>query len=221
METRDGTKTLILSTAEMLIGREGVCSITTRRIAQEAGVNPAALNYHFGSKEELVEMVLDRMLDRLFGDWARILEIEEMSLPVRIYCILDHTMETISNNPGMVSSHLFDPLVSVERRVLFAGRMGEFLRNLPVMLEEHLPLQAEDIRLYLGQAMLSAISASAVPELFREIAEEDILSGPARSRYISGLMRRFLRVELKASEIIQSDIARVRKLAFSRREVDR
>jgi hypothetical protein len=67
--------------------------------------------------------------------------------------------------------------------------------------------------------MLSAISAAAVPELFREITEEDISSGPARSRYISGLMRRFLRIELKASDIIQSDIARVRKLAFSAREV--
>lgn len=218
MDIGEKTRRTILDTAERLIGTEGVCSITTRRIAEEAGVNPAALNYHFGSKEELVEKVLDRMLDKLFGDWSRILDIDEMSLPVRLYCLFDYTMETIIKYPGMLSSHLFDPLVERSRRLIFAERMGGFLRELPVKLEEHLPLQAQEIRLYLGQAMLSAISAASVPELFREITEEDISSGPARSRYITGLMRKFLRIELTASDIIHSDIARVRRLAFAPKE---
>lgn len=206
----------ILVAAERLIAEEGVCSITTRRIAAEAGVNAAALNYHFGSKEELVEKVLDRMLEGIFCDWSRILEIGEMSLPVRLYCLFDHSMEILMNKPGILSSHLFDPLVKKDRRAVFAERIGQFLRDLPVKLEEHLPLQAGEIRLNLGQAMLSAICAAAVPELFWEIAEEDISSGPARSRYIRGLMSRFLRIELQSSDIIRSDIARVRTLAFPR-----
>lgn len=70
----------------------------------------------------------------------------------------------------------------------------------------------------MGQAMLSAISAAVIPQLFKEITDWEILSGPARSRYIKGPMRRFLRIELKASDIIKSDIARVRTLAFSKRE---
>ncbi len=221
MEKDGDTKRKILKTAEMLIGNESVCSITTRRIAEEADVNPAALNYHFGSKKELIDLALSQMMDSMFNDWLRILEIRDMALPVRLYCMIDHTMESIIKYPGMLSSHLFDPTVSIDKRVAFAGRMGEFLRSLPVQLEEELPLQAEEIRLNLGQVILSAISAAAVPELFREIAEEDISSDPARSRFITGLMKRFLRIEIKASEIIQSDIARVRKLAFDEREVGR
>lgn len=216
MKNDGKTRRDIMMAAEKLIAEEGVCSITTRRIAEVAGVNAAALNYHFGSKEELVRKVLDRMLDGVFGDWKRILEIEDMSLPVRIYCLFDHTMETLVSKPGILISHLFDPLVEKDRKAVFAKRTGQFLQDLPVKLEEHLPLQAGDIRLNLGQAMLSAISAAAIPELFREIAEDDISSGPARSRYIRGLMSRFLRIELQSSDIIRSDIARVRTLAFSR-----
>lgn len=218
MKDEGGTRREIIETAARLIAAEGVCSISTRRIAGEAGVNVAALNYHFGTKEELIEKVLDRMLDRLFDDWTSILEIDEMSLPVRIYCLLDHTMQTVMASPGMLTSHLFDPLVDNGRRLVFAERMGDFLRKLPVQLEEHLPLQAKDIRLYLGQTMLLAVTAAAVPELFRQIAGEDIASGPARSRYLTGLMRKFLRIELQASDVIKSDIARVRKLAFHERE---
>ncbi|MBN2586241.1 MAG: TetR/AcrR family transcriptional regulator [Candidatus Fermentibacteraceae bacterium] len=221
MEKDGDTKRNILKTAEMLIGNESVCSITTRRIAEEADVNPAALNYHFGSKEELIDLVLSRMMDRVFNDWQRILEIQDMALPVRLYCLIDHSMESIIKYPGMLSSHLFDPMVSKEKRIAFAGRLGGFLRSLPVHLEEELPLQADEIRLNLGQVILSSICAAAVPELFREIAQEDISSGPARSRFITGLMRRFLRIDIKASEIIQSDIARVRKLAFTEREMER
>ncbi|OPL19638.1 MAG: hypothetical protein AVO35_10035 [Candidatus Aegiribacteria sp. MLS_C] len=218
MDIGEKTRRTILETAEKLIGTEGVCSITTRRIAEEAGVNPAALNYHFGSKEELVDKVLNRMLGRFFGDWSRILDIDEMSLPVRLYCLFDHTMETIMEYPGMLSSHLFDPMVEKGRKLIFAEKIGGFLRELPVKLEEHLPLQAKEIRLHLGQAMLTAISAASIPELFREITEEEVSSGPARSRYITGLMRRFLGIELRASDIIHSDIARVRKLAFAPKE---
>lgn len=216
MKNDGKTRQDIMAAAEKLIALEGVCSITTRRIAAVAGVNAAALNYHFGSKEELVEKVLDRILERIFGDWKRILEIGEMSLPVRLYCLFDYTMDTLVSKPGILSSHLFDPLVEMNRRAIFAERIGQFLRDLPVKLEEHLPLQAGEIRLNLGQAMLSAISAAAIPELFREISEEDISSGPARSRYIRGLMSRFLRIELQSSDVIRSDIARVRTLAFPR-----
>jgi|GEM_PF-1390115 len=218
MKNEGGTRREMIETATRLVAAEGVCSISTRRIAEEAGVNVAALNYHFGTKEELIEKVLDRMLDMLFDEWTSILEIEEMSLPVRIYCLLDHTMESIMASPGMITSHLFDPLVDVGRRTVFAERLGSFLRKLPVQLEEHLPLQSKDIRLYLGQVMLLAVTAATVPELFRQIADEDIASGPARSRYLTGLMRKFLRIELKASDLIKSDIARVRKLAFHERK---
>jgi AcrR family transcriptional regulator len=54
------TQEKILDTAERLIGEQGYGSTSLRQIINEAGVNLAAVHYHFGSKEELLEAVVGR-----------------------------------------------------------------------------------------------------------------------------------------------------------------
>lgn len=214
MENGDGTRARILQTAMEIIKRQGVTGITTRSIAGEADVNPAALNYHYGSKDALIEQALDKLLRKLFEDWKKILEIHEMTLPVRVYCLLDYTMEVLMDYPGIVGSHLFDPLVSVKMRSVFAKKIGHFLDNLAPKLEEHLPQSGKELRISLGQVILTAVSAAIVPEMYRAITEKDIMEDPSRSRFIRYLMRKFLDVRLNAQDMIRSDIARVRTLSF-------
>ncbi|HTS27601.1 MAG TPA: TetR/AcrR family transcriptional regulator [Bryobacteraceae bacterium] len=53
------TKNKILDTAERLFGENGYDATSLRQIIAAAGVNLAAIHYHFGSKEELLdELVL-------------------------------------------------------------------------------------------------------------------------------------------------------------------
>ncbi|MBW2643312.1 MAG: TetR/AcrR family transcriptional regulator [Deltaproteobacteria bacterium] len=52
----------ILDTAERLFAQRGFHSTSTRALAHEARVNQAAINYHFGSKENLLEAVIERRL---------------------------------------------------------------------------------------------------------------------------------------------------------------
>lgn len=59
------TKDRILDTAEELFSLSGYHSTSLRAITGEAGVNLAAVNYHFGSKESLLEAVIDRRLTPL------------------------------------------------------------------------------------------------------------------------------------------------------------
>ena len=54
------TKTVILDTAEKLFAINGLAATSLRAIIKEAGVNTAAIHYHFASKEGLVEAVLRR-----------------------------------------------------------------------------------------------------------------------------------------------------------------
>lgn len=219
MERGTGARDDILQAAVRLAGSEGVCSITTRRIAEEAHVNAAALNYHYGSKENLIEEALDRLLDNVFEDWTRILAIDEMKLPARLYCLLDFTMEGIARYPGVFYSHLFDPLVRERRRAVFAQRMGCFLKEISENLSESIPGDAEGIRLALGQVLITSITAAAVPEVFTEITSDDVRSGPARSRFLRYLLKRLMGIELTVNEMIRSDIARVRSLAFPQDEM--
>jgi AcrR family transcriptional regulator len=50
----DHTRTAILSAAERLYADRGFGDVTLRDIVAAAGVNLAAVNYHFGSKDELI-----------------------------------------------------------------------------------------------------------------------------------------------------------------------
>jgi AcrR family transcriptional regulator len=54
------TKTRILDAAEKLFATKGFAATSLRTIIREAGVNIAAIHYHFGSREGLIEAVLMR-----------------------------------------------------------------------------------------------------------------------------------------------------------------
>ena len=56
------TKTRILDVAEGLFADDGFAATSLRDITTEAGVNLAAVNYHFGTKEALLSAVFDRRL---------------------------------------------------------------------------------------------------------------------------------------------------------------
>ena len=54
------TRESILDTAEALFAQQGHDGTSMRQITGAAGVNLASVNYHFGSKESLVQAVLKR-----------------------------------------------------------------------------------------------------------------------------------------------------------------
>jgi AcrR family transcriptional regulator len=59
----DHTRTAILSAAERLYAARGFADVTMRDIVAAADVNLAAVNYHFGSKDELIaELFVSRSL---------------------------------------------------------------------------------------------------------------------------------------------------------------
>jgi len=59
------TKDSILDAAEQLFAERGFDATSMRAITRTAGVNLAAVNYHFQSKEKLLQALFTRRLDRL------------------------------------------------------------------------------------------------------------------------------------------------------------
>jgi AcrR family transcriptional regulator len=57
------TKTRILDAAEKLFGQNGFDATSLRDITTSAQVNLAAVNYHFQSKESLMDAVIERRFD--------------------------------------------------------------------------------------------------------------------------------------------------------------
>jgi AcrR family transcriptional regulator len=60
MKHDNDTRTRILDVAEELFGERGFDRVSIRDITRQARVNLAAINYHFGTKEELIGAVFDR-----------------------------------------------------------------------------------------------------------------------------------------------------------------
>lgn len=63
----------ILDIAERYVMQRGYHAFSYQHIAEELGVKPAAVHYHFRTKPDLVAEVLDRYRGR-FRRWARTLE---------------------------------------------------------------------------------------------------------------------------------------------------
>jgi AcrR family transcriptional regulator len=59
------TKERILGAAESLFATHGFAGASLRQVTAAAKVNLAAVNYHFGSKDKLIEEVFRRRLDEL------------------------------------------------------------------------------------------------------------------------------------------------------------
>ena len=59
------TKERILSAAEDLFAKSGFAGASLRQVTSAANVNLAAVNYHFGSKENLINELFKRRLDDL------------------------------------------------------------------------------------------------------------------------------------------------------------
>lgn len=63
--THFSTKERILGAAEELFAQHGFAGTSLREVTSRADVNIAAVNYHFGSKENLVNEVFRRRMDEM------------------------------------------------------------------------------------------------------------------------------------------------------------
>jgi AcrR family transcriptional regulator len=64
---RSAAEDALLDAAERLLVDVGYAGITTRRLAEEAGVNHGLVHYYFGSNENLLAHALERFTERLIA----------------------------------------------------------------------------------------------------------------------------------------------------------
>ena len=92
------TKNKILDAAENLFADKGFNGTSLREITSQAEVNLAAVNYHFGSKKELIKAVMSRYMNEVSP---------------RLEIALTQVCETDSPSLIDVFSAFIDPLLSL------------------------------------------------------------------------------------------------------------
>lgn len=94
----------ILDAAEALFGDEGIRATSIRDITQRAGVNLAAVNYHFKNKEGLVAAVLARRAEPINQERVRLLS--ELTPPAKmeavLRCFIAPTFPMLDSNPAFL-----------------------------------------------------------------------------------------------------------------------
>ena len=86
--THFSTKDRILGAAEELFAQYGFAGTTLRQVTTRADVNIAAVNYHFGSKENLVNEVFRRRMDEMSAQRLAQLETALYAHPGELDAVL-------------------------------------------------------------------------------------------------------------------------------------
>jgi AcrR family transcriptional regulator len=102
------TKEKLLDTAEALFAEDGYASTSLRQIINKAEVNLAAVHYHFGSKEELLDALVQRKVEAV--NQERIARLERLEgemggRPIAIEDILEAYLMPAAN--GAVANPQF------------------------------------------------------------------------------------------------------------------
>ena len=161
------TRHRILDAAEELFAEKGIAATSVRVLTQAAGVNLAAVHYHFGSKEGLVDAVLERSArtanDERLADLAQ-LEASADGEPLAVEDILTafivpgvRRLEAQKNRRQLLARlrsrieaeppELVEALFRRHFGVVFSRFLEAFQRALPEMSKE---LVAERFRFTLG-----------------------------------------------------------------------
>lgn len=180
----DSTKDRILAAAEELFARTGVARTSLRAITALARVNLAAVNYHFGSKEGLVEEVYRRRLEPL--NRARLANLERLEKRARrpsLEDILEAFMTpvaTLAKDPAQGGPTVMRLLgqthaeAQAPYKTWFAGEYKRVLERYHAALCRALPrLPPEDVRWRL-QFLVGALT---YPVAERQLVE--LVSGEA------------------------------------------
>ena len=88
----------ILLVAERLFGEKGFDGTSVRDIAQAAGVNLAMISYYFGSKEKLLEAMIELRSEYTFGLLVELNKDQSLTPWDRIDRLVDFYVDRILNN---------------------------------------------------------------------------------------------------------------------------
>jgi AcrR family transcriptional regulator len=182
----------IINTAIECLEKYGVAGTTNRVIAQEAGINSAAINYYFRSKEVLIQKAMERSMDHAF-DWSDFADAPDLTPKERCYNIFEHLIEGGLNFPGITRAHFHDLLINGDYEALVVKRLNHFTRQLCDDLQAHgYADKRKDLELACMQIMNAAFMSILVPHLYKDSLGLDMSDKATRKRYLQNLVEKLL-----------------------------
>lgn len=145
--TRFSTKERILGAAEELFALQGFGATSLRQVTSRADVNIAAVNYHFGSKENLVNEVFRRRMDEMSAQRVEMLKRVQAERPGDLEAVLAAFVEPAlalagNRNGGGAFIRVIARAYAEKNdslRAFLSDRYGHVLRHFARALADCLP----------------------------------------------------------------------------------
>jgi len=139
------TRNRIIEAAEVLFAVNGYDGTSLRDITEQAGVNVAAVNYHFGSKENLLAALLDRIISPINEERLELLAARannDIDSVLTAFLLPDlHALEELrSRNPDLPRfvSRMYSENSPLMHRVI-GGQFAEVRRRFGAAFASSLP----------------------------------------------------------------------------------
>jgi AcrR family transcriptional regulator len=183
------TREKIITATIDCIEEQGLQPLTIRSIAAKAGVNSAAINYYFDTKEKLVEEALNRTLEEFKKIPEETLQEDNLDPRDRLRAFFGALFDGLIRWPRIVRAHLQAPLFEANYGTRFVDTFNSFLTDLLRKLEE-MPLGSEEpnLRLRIIQSFSAVLFPGLMPGLFRYFSGLDFTDPEARKSYIDDLV---------------------------------
>ena len=170
----------ILEAAERLIADHGVGNVSVRDITSASGVNTAAVNYHFGTKDGLIEAIVQRHAEVFGARRSALLHAvpsSGMTLRDVVRALVLSTAEFAADDEHggrlfLLCKHRMrsDPAALVLLEKYFEPYTTDFLRSLEAVTP-HLPEKVRVLRFALARdAVDLAFSTDAYPTFMERMS---------------------------------------------------
>jgi AcrR family transcriptional regulator len=182
----------IITAAIECIEKYGIQGTTNRRIAEMAGINSAAINYYFRSKDILIRRVMEVTLDNAF-DWEDFSKYAGLPPVEKTIAIFEELTEGGIRYPGMTRAHFFDLLSGGIYDGLIVERFNRFVKNLSDELETGgLQMKKPDLDLACMQIAAAVMMMILTPEIFKKQFGFDMRDATQRERFLARLAVKLL-----------------------------
>jgi AcrR family transcriptional regulator len=183
----------IITAAVECIEKYGIKGTTIRQIAEQAGVNIAAINYYFRSKDVLIERCMQQTLHNAF-DWDDLIQLPGDTAAEHCKAIFIGILEGGLNYPGITRAHFYDLLVEGKYTVPLSTAINQFMDNLVVDMKAK-GATLPDTELYLACVQITNAVMMFVlsPKLFTEKYGLNLQDPDSRKEYVNRLVDRLLR----------------------------
>lgn len=192
--TPQATKEHIRLATIEAIEKHGIQNLTTRVIADEAGVNNAALHYYYGTKELLLEAALSITVNHWVEDTTEILAREE-PVQERLRAVLEYLVDGVLRYPNLIRAHIHGPIMEGNPDSAFVRMLSTWLDEAYSGLEADVPPeQRKVIRIAMQTVFSSILVAALMPEATGFASANNLKDESFRAEYVDYLLNSVLNV---------------------------